>query len=78
MKTYQFNRILKYLHKLTKEQYKTLQIQLNEVFTQPNVIFANLQKALDEHPQCPHCQSDQIIHFGLANNLPRYRCTVSL
>ena len=78
MKTYQFSRILKCLHKLTKEQYKTLQTQLNEVFTQPNVIFANLQKALDEHPQCPHCQSDQIIHFGSANNRPRYRCKACL
>ena len=74
MKTRQFSRILKCLYKLTNEQYKTLQTQLNETFAQPNLIFANLQKALDEHPQCPHCQSNQIIHFGSANNRPRYRC----
>jgi len=78
MKTHQFSRILKCLHKLTKDQYKTLQTQLNETFSQPNVIFENLQKALDENPLCPHCQSNHIIHFGSANNRPVLEISIAV
>ncbi|MCJ8313884.1 MAG: hypothetical protein HRU38_04850, partial [Saccharospirillaceae bacterium] len=60
MKSRQFIHILNSLHTLTKDQYETLQTQLKDTFAQPNVIFANLQKELSEHPQCPHCQSDKI------------------
>ena len=74
MKSSQFIKFLNNLHKLTKDQFNTLQTQLKDAFAQPNVIFANLQKELNEHPQCPHCKSDKIIHFGSANNRPRYRC----
>ncbi|MCJ8312147.1 MAG: hypothetical protein MJK11_04185, partial [Pseudomonadales bacterium] len=74
MKSHQFINFLNSLHKLTKYQFEILQTQLKDTFVQPNIIFANLQKELNDHPQCPHCQSDKIIHFGSANNRPRYRC----
>jgi len=78
MKTHPFSRILKCLHKLTKEQYKPLQTQLNETFAQPNMIFENLQPALDETPLCPHCQSNQIIHFGSANHRPVLEISIAV
>ncbi len=51
-----------------------LQKTLDLPFGQPNLVLANLQKALADQPQCPHCQSDKIIKFGQANGRARYRC----
>ena len=69
-----FIKILNSIHKLSQDQYNALQIKLNQEFGQANIVLLNLQKELADHPECPHCQSAKIIHFGQANGRPRYRC----
>jgi len=74
MKMSNFIQILNSIHKLSSDQYTALQIKLKQEFGQPNVVLFNLQKELADHPECPHCQSEKIIHYGQANARPRYRC----
>ena len=74
MKITSFVKIINSIHTLSEDQLKVLQNKLTLEFGQPNLVLFNLQKELMEHPECPHCQSDNIIHFGQANSRPRYRC----
>jgi transposase-like protein len=73
MRNKSFQNYLDHINNLTVNQREIL-VELLTTQTSQEIVLFEIEKRIENDPECPHCQSQHIQRWGSTDNLQRYRC----